>query len=62
MTVKVADVHAYVQRLVSVVRMVTVLDDCTTEEKGFLGGGTGLDAKDIYKEIVSSLWWEVFVG
>jgi hypothetical protein len=33
MTVKVADVHAHVQRLVSVVKMVPVLEDCTTEEQ-----------------------------
>jgi hypothetical protein len=30
--VKVADVHARVQRLISVVKMATVLEDCTTEE------------------------------
>jgi hypothetical protein len=33
MTVWVADAHAHVQRLVSVVNMATVLEDCTTEEQ-----------------------------
>jgi hypothetical protein len=31
MTVYVADVHAHVQKLVSVVKMATVLQDYTTE-------------------------------
>jgi hypothetical protein len=33
MTVEVADVHAHVQRLVSVVKMATVLEKCATEEQ-----------------------------
>jgi hypothetical protein len=33
MTAYVADVHARVQRLVSIVKMATVLEDCTTEEQ-----------------------------
>jgi hypothetical protein len=33
MTVKVADAHAHVQRLVSVVEMATVLEECTAEEQ-----------------------------
>jgi hypothetical protein len=33
MTVYVADVHAHVQRLVSVVKMSTVLEEYTTEEQ-----------------------------
>jgi hypothetical protein len=33
MTVQVADAHAHVQRLVSVVKMTTVLEDYTTEEQ-----------------------------
>jgi hypothetical protein len=32
MTVKVADAHAHVQRLLSVVKMTTVLEECITEE------------------------------
>jgi hypothetical protein len=33
MTVKEADTHAYIQRLVSVVKMATLLEDCATEEQ-----------------------------
>jgi hypothetical protein len=33
MTVQVADAHMHVQRLVSVVKMATVLEECTTEEQ-----------------------------
>jgi hypothetical protein len=33
MTVQVADEHTHVQRLVSVVKMDTVLEECTTEEQ-----------------------------
>jgi hypothetical protein len=33
MTVKVADAHAHVHRLVSGVKKVAVLEKCTTEEK-----------------------------
>jgi hypothetical protein len=33
MKVYVADARAHVQRLVSVVRMATVLEECTTENK-----------------------------
>jgi hypothetical protein len=29
----VADAHEHVQRLVSVVKMATMLEDCTTEEQ-----------------------------
>jgi hypothetical protein len=53
MTVKVADVHARVQRLNSVVKMAIVLDEFTTEEQQsvlrFLWS-KGLGAKDIHKE------------
>jgi hypothetical protein len=46
--------HAHIQRLVSVVKMATVLEECTTEEKHsvvcfFLA--EGLSAKDIHKEM-----------
>jgi hypothetical protein len=33
MTMYVADAHAHVQRLVSVVKMTTVLEECITEEQ-----------------------------
>jgi head-tail adaptor len=33
MTVSVAKAHAHVQRLVSIAKMATVLEDCTTEEQ-----------------------------
>jgi hypothetical protein len=53
-TVQVADAHAHVQRLVSVVNMANVLEGCTTEEHDsfvrFLWA-KGLDAKDICKEL-----------
>jgi hypothetical protein len=56
--------HAYVQRLVSVVKMVTMLEEFTMKEQRsvmrFLWA-KGLNAKDIHKKYVSSLWWEVFV-
>jgi hypothetical protein len=46
--------HVHIQRLVSVVKMMTVLEECSTEEQrsvvGFLWA-KGLKAKDIHKEI-----------
>jgi hypothetical protein len=33
MTAQVADAHAYVPRLVSIVKLATVLEECTTEEQ-----------------------------
>jgi hypothetical protein len=54
MTVWVSDAHVHVQRLVSVVKMATVLEECTTVEQrsvvSFLWA-KGLNAKDIHKEI-----------
>jgi hypothetical protein len=54
MTVYVADGHAHVQRLVSVVKIVVVLDECITGEQcsavRFLWA-KGLNAKDIHKEM-----------
>jgi hypothetical protein len=54
MTVWVVDAHTHVQRLVSVVKMVTVLEECTNEEQRsvmhFLYA-KGLNAKDIRKEM-----------
>jgi hypothetical protein len=56
MTVWVADAHAHVQRLVSIVKMVTVLEKYATEEQRsvvrFLWA-KGLKAKDIHKEMFS---------
>jgi hypothetical protein len=54
MTVEVVDAHAQVQRLVSVVRMLTVLEECADEEQRSVGRSLwtkGLDAKNIHKEI-----------
>jgi hypothetical protein len=52
MTVQVA--HAHVQWLVSVVRMASVLEECSTEEQHsdvrFLWA-KGLNAKDIHREM-----------
>jgi hypothetical protein len=54
MTVYVADAHARVQRIVSVVSMATVLEENTTREQRsvvrFLWA-KGLTAKDIHREI-----------
>jgi hypothetical protein len=54
MTVQVADAQAHVQRLVSVVKMATILEKCATEDYRsvvrFLWA-KGLNAKDIHKEI-----------
>jgi hypothetical protein len=36
MSVEVADAHAHVQRLVSVVKMATVLEEYTTEEQRYV--------------------------
>jgi hypothetical protein len=60
MTVKVADAH--VQRLISIVKMVTMLEEYTAEEQRsvvrFLWA-KGLYAKDIQKEIC--FWFMVVV-
>jgi hypothetical protein len=58
--VYVADAHAHVQRLVSVVKMATVLEElCTTEEQpsvvNFLWAKK-LSAGDVHKEIFSSYY------
>jgi hypothetical protein len=54
MTVLVADAHVHVQTLVSVVKMATVLEDCTTEDRRstvrFLWT-KGLNKKVIHKEM-----------
>jgi hypothetical protein len=52
MTVYVSDVHVHVQRLNSVVKMVTVLEEYTTEEQRSVvhfWWAKGLSAKDIHK-------------
>jgi hypothetical protein len=50
----VADEHAHVQGLVSVVKKAIVLEECTTEEQrsvvSFLWA-KGFNAKDIHKEM-----------
>jgi hypothetical protein len=69
------DERAHVQRLVSVVKMATVLEEFTTEEQRsivkFLWA-KGLNAKDIHKEIFPVYrgkclsrkevpsWWQTF--
>jgi hypothetical protein len=53
--VQVADAHAYVQGLVSVIKMTIVLEEYTTEEQSsvvrFCLWAKGLNAKDIHKEM-----------
>jgi hypothetical protein len=54
MTVLVADMRVHIRRLVSVVKMVTVLEECTTEGQHYVLGflwGKGPDAKDTHEEI-----------
>jgi hypothetical protein len=49
-----SDEHAHIQRLVSVVKMTTVLEECTTLEQRSLERflwPEGLNAKDIHKEM-----------
>jgi hypothetical protein len=54
MTVYIVDAHAHIQGLVSVVKMVTVLEEYTTEMQRsvvrFLWA-KGLNAEDIHKEM-----------
>jgi hypothetical protein len=54
-TFYVADAHAHVQRLVSVVEMMTVLEESITEQQSsvvfFYLWAKGLNAKDIRKEM-----------
>jgi hypothetical protein len=55
MSVYVADAHAHVQRLISVVKMATMLQDFTTEEQLSvlcILWAKGLSAKDIHKEMI----------
>jgi hypothetical protein len=65
MTVKVAYAHAHVQRLVSVVKLANMREECITEEqcsvvRVFLWS-KGLNAKDIHKEMFPVYGGEVFV-
>jgi hypothetical protein len=56
MAVYVADEHAHGQRLISVVKMVTLLEECNTEKQHFLVQflwAEQLSAKDIHKEMFS---------
>jgi hypothetical protein len=53
MTFWVADAHAHVHRLVSVVKTATVLEEYTTKEQRYVVHflwSKGLNAKNIYKE------------
>jgi hypothetical protein len=55
----VADANAHAKRLISVVKMATVLEECTTEEHSSLVRclwAKGLNAKDMF----FCLRWEVF--
>jgi hypothetical protein len=54
MTVWVADAQAHVQRLVSAVKMASMLEECTAEGQRsvvYFLWAKGLDAKDIHKEM-----------
>jgi hypothetical protein len=56
MAVYVADAHAPVQRLISVVKMATVLEECTREEQRYAVlflWAKGHNAKSIHKEMFS---------
>jgi hypothetical protein len=64
MTVSVANAHTHVQRLVSVLKMMTVRDILLPKSTVLLCvilWAEGLDAKDIHKEMFSCLRLEVFV-
>jgi hypothetical protein len=60
MTVLVADMHAYVQRPISIARLATMLEEFTTEEQRCLCSlwAKGLDAKDIHKEMFPVFGWK----
>jgi hypothetical protein len=66
MTVQVIDTHVHVQRLVSVVKMVTVLKEYILAMSSVplcvLLWASGLNEKDIHREIFPCLRWEVFVA
>jgi hypothetical protein len=51
MTVYIADTDAHVRRLVSTVKMATLLEECTSELQCL--SAKGLSVKDIHKEIFS---------
>jgi hypothetical protein len=54
MTVKVAEAHVHIQRMVLVVKMVTVLEECIPKSSVLLCvflWTRGLNAKDIRKEM-----------
>jgi hypothetical protein len=54
MAVSISDEHAHIQRLVSVVKMATMFEECSNEEQcsvvRFLWG-KGHNAKNIHKEM-----------
>jgi hypothetical protein len=59
MAFKVADMHAHVQKLISVVKMATVLKECTYYRKATFCCAIvlwvkWLSAKDIHKEMLTA--------
>jgi hypothetical protein len=63
MAIYVADAHAHVQRLVSVVKMATVLEEYTTEDSVLLCVFIGklFISKDIHKEM-SPVYVETYLS
>jgi hypothetical protein len=61
-TAQVADAHAHVQRLVSVVKMATMVEECTTAEQRSVV--LVFRQKDLVQRIFikKCLRWEVFVA
>jgi hypothetical protein len=60
-----ADAHAHIQRLVSVVKTATVLEECPTEDQRSLVRyllPKGLNPKDVHKTNISCLRWELFAA
>jgi hypothetical protein len=60
-TVWVADAHTHIQKLVSVVKMATVLEECNTKKQHYVGSflwEKGLNAKNIHKEMFPVYGWK----
>jgi hypothetical protein len=64
MIIYVADMHAHVQGLVSVVNMTSMREECDTKEQRsvvrFCGQNDSMQR--IFIRNFSCLWWEVFVA